>query len=158
MKRKAERLVKKKTRLLIEATLGSIRRRTAHKSSFQLSGAIDKINNLPIFKLLQAFKLQQYAKTFTDLGYGFEVYKVALLLPKQRHGLLNKLNLMPGHRARFISLFEIIDQIYPKEEKFKMLKEFRKASKHKPSTTQTNFAPDINKNDNKDAAAKNTTK
>lgn len=128
------------------------------KNSFPLSGAIDKINNLPIFKLLQAFKLQQYAKTFTDLGYGFEVYKIALLLPKQRHGLLNKLNLMPGHRARFLSLFEIIDQIYPKEEKFKMLREFKKPNKHKPSNTQTNFAADINKNENKDVSGKNYTK
>lgn len=91
------------------------------QANYPLKGPTDKINNLPIFKLLQAFKLQQYAKVFADLGFGFEVYKIALLLPRQRHDLLNKLNLMPGHRARFLSLFEIIDQIYPKEEKFKML-------------------------------------
>ena len=78
---------------------------------------------------MQAFKLQQYAKAFADHGYGFEVYKVALLLPRQRHDLLNKLNLMPGHRARFLSLFEIIDQIYPKEEKFRLLKSLRKGQK-----------------------------
>jgi hypothetical protein len=101
-------------------------------TSFPLGGPTDKASSLPIFKLLQAFRLQQYAKTFLDLGYGFEVYKIALLLPRQRHDLLNKLNLMPGHRARFLSLFEIIDQIYPKEEKFKILQDFKKSTKSKP--------------------------
>lgn len=109
--------------------------------SFPLKGPTNtKASNLPIFKLLQAFRLQQYSKTFSDLGYGYEVYKVALMLPRQRHDLLNKLNLMPGHRARFISLFEIIDQIYPREEKFKMMQNFKKGNK--PSVlTASNFNP-----------------
>ena len=103
------------------------------QTSFLLGGPIERINNLPIFKLLQAFKLQQYAKKFADIGYGYEVYKIALLLPRERHDLLSKLNLMPGHRARFLSLFEIIDQIYPRDEKFKMLKKYKKSSRAKIS-------------------------
>jgi len=105
---------------------------SSHQNAYPLKGNTARANSLPIFKLLQAFKLQQYAKIFADLGYGFEVYKVALLLPRQRHDLLNKLNLLPGHRARFLSLFEIIDQIYPREEKFKMLRDAKKSSRIKP--------------------------
>ncbi|CAI2363742.1 unnamed protein product [Moneuplotes crassus] len=107
---------------------------STNASSFPLSGSTNKVQTLPIFKLLQVFKLQQYAKTFADLGHGFEVYKIALLLPKQRHELLRKLNLMPGHRARFLSLFEIVDQIYPKEEKFRMLQNSKKVTKSRPDT------------------------
>ena len=109
---------------------------TKDSVQFPLNGSVAKVNNLPIFKLLQAFKLQQYAKTFVDLGYSFEVYKIALLLPRQRHELLTKLNLMPGHRARFLSLFEIIDQIYPKEQKFQMMQQLKKASKSRSNTAQ----------------------
>ena len=65
---------------------------------------------------------------------------------------------MPGHRARFLSLFEIIDQIYPKEEKYKMMKELKKPIKYKPSHTQTNFGSDINKVENKEPSSKNFAK
>lgn len=51
----------------------------------------------PIFKFLQAFKLQQYAKQFRDFGFAQDVCKLALLPPRDRHDLINKLNLMPGH-------------------------------------------------------------
>lgn len=123
-------------------------------NSYPLDNNSRKSANLPIFKLLQAFKLQQYAKTFVDLGYGHEVYKVAILLPRQRHELLNKLNLMPGHRARFLSLFEIIDQIYPKEEKFRMVMEFKRPGKSRAGTA-TNFMP---KPDNSDNSSKSSNK
>lgn len=80
-----------------------------------------KLGEIPIFNLLKAFKLQQYTRQLESLGYGTDVYKIALLLPKQRHELLKSLSLMPGHKAKFLSLFEVIDQIYPKSEKLKLI-------------------------------------
>lgn len=87
----------------------------------------NKPSELPIFCLLQAFKLQQYTRQLESLGYGKEVYKLALLLPRQRHDLLKRLMLMPGHKVKFLSLFEVIDQIYPKSEKFKLVSDAKKA-------------------------------
>lgn len=105
-------------------------------NSYPLSGPIEKVNTLPIFKLLQVFKLQQYAKRFVDLGYGYEVYKIALLHPREMHELLSKLNLMPGHRARFLSMFEIIEQTFPRDEKLNMLNLIKKSNTKSKSTKQ----------------------
>ena len=91
----------------------------ANQEQFAISGPIENINILPIFKLLQIFKLQQYSKALTELGYGFEIYKLCMLSETNKLNLLNKLNLMPGHKARFIQLFESIWKISVKEEKSK---------------------------------------
>ena len=85
-------------------------------ASFQISGSIENITILPIFKLLQAFKLQQYAKALTELGFGFEVYKLSILGESRKYSLINKLNLMPGHRARFIDFFDTISKVSPQDE------------------------------------------
>lgn len=71
---------------------------------------------LPIFRLLQAFKLQQYAKALTELGYGFEIYKLGILGETSKFSVINKLNLMPGHRARFIDFFDIISKVTTQED------------------------------------------
>ena len=42
----------------------------------------------PIFKLLKAFKLQQYARKMIDRGFGHEVSKLALLQFTQRQELV----------------------------------------------------------------------
>jgi len=41
----------------------------------------------------------------------------------------NKLSLKPGHKARFLSLFEVVDKIYPKEKRLK--KTNKSSSKNK---------------------------
>lgn len=38
-----------------------------------------KRHELPIFQLLKAFKLQQYAQKLAEIGYGQDIYKLALL-------------------------------------------------------------------------------
>jgi len=48
-----------------------------------------KIQDLPIFQLLKAFKLQQYAIKMTEKGYGEEIYKLALLNEVQRDDLVD---------------------------------------------------------------------
>ena len=37
------------------------------------------MTDLQIYKLLKVFKLQQYTRKFNDMGYGSDVYKLALL-------------------------------------------------------------------------------
>ena len=88
-----------------------------NKEDFNISGPIDNISSLPIFKLLQLFKLQQYAKSLTELGFGFEIYKLWLINETSKYNLINKLNLMPGHKARFSHFFESISKTFVKEEK-----------------------------------------
>ena len=34
--------------------------------------------------------------------------KLAMLIPREWHDILEKLHMMPGHWAKFLSLFEII--------------------------------------------------
>jgi len=74
-----------------------------------------KISDLPIFQLLKAFKLQQYAIKLTELGYGEDIYKLALLQAKQRTDLIDNLKVLPGHNAKLMSLFDVIDELYPKK-------------------------------------------
>lgn len=39
----------------------------------------EQLRDLPIYKLLKVFKLNQYAHKMNDMGYGQDVYKLALL-------------------------------------------------------------------------------
>jgi hypothetical protein len=57
-----------------------------------------------------------------ELGYSNEIYKLLTLNDGQRHNLLNKLNLMPGHRARFNSFFESIQKTFPIEERSRSIR------------------------------------
>jgi hypothetical protein len=57
-----------------------------------------------------------------ELGYSDEIYKLLTLNDGQRHNLLNKLNLMPGHRARFNSFFESIQKTFPIEERSRSIR------------------------------------
>ncbi|CAI2367009.1 unnamed protein product [Moneuplotes crassus] len=86
-------------------------------NNFTSSTTFGQMNALPIFKLLRVFKLQQYAKPMADLGYGHEVYKLLCLSETHKIKLLEKINLMPGHRAKFINFFDSIHQAYPQEER-----------------------------------------
>lgn len=100
------------------------------------TGELGQSNTLPIFKLLRVYRLQQYAKILSDLGYGKEVYKLLCLNENQKLNLLNKLNLMPGHRAKFMNFFESIHKAYPQEE--------RKASLQRPSKVDPIGKPQTN--------------
>ena len=67
----------------------------------------------PIFKLLKAFKLQQYARKMIDRGFGHEVSKLALLQFTQRQELVTQLRIMPGHVNKMWALFDMVDNLYP---------------------------------------------
>lgn len=73
-----------------------------------------EIHSKPIFKLFKGFKLQQYAIKMTELGYGDDIYKLAMLSHRQREDIIDKLFVLPGHRSKFIEFFKVVDQLYPK--------------------------------------------
>ena len=75
-----------------------------------------KLTELPIYKLLKVFKLQQYSKKMDDMGYGHDVYKLALLTPAQRDDFVELLKVMPGHKAKIAGFFAVIDDIYPRNK------------------------------------------
>jgi hypothetical protein len=45
----------------------------------------------------------------TELGYGEDIYKLAMLSHRQREEIIDKLNALPGHRSKFSEFFKIID-------------------------------------------------
>ena len=59
----------------------------------------------------------------TELGYGEDIYKLALLQPKQRTDLLEQLKVLPGHNAKLMSLFNVIDELYPKKQVAEQIKQ-----------------------------------
>ncbi len=40
---------------------------------------------------------------------------MALLNDNQRSDLISQLKVLPGHKAKLMSLFDVIDEIYPKK-------------------------------------------
>ena len=72
------------------------------------------VTDVPIYQLLKAFKLQQYTLKMQDLGYGHDVYKLALLSSAQRDDFIDQLKLQPGHKAKIAGFFSVIDEIYPR--------------------------------------------
>ena len=48
----------------------------SEESSYEVSTM--PVDQTLIFKLLQAFKLQQYAKKMQEFGFGMEIYKLAI--------------------------------------------------------------------------------
>ena len=46
-----------------------------------------------------------------ELGYGEELYKLALLDEYEREELLSLLRVMPGHKAKLMSFFKVIDEV-----------------------------------------------
>jgi hypothetical protein len=73
------------------------------------------VTELPIHHLLKAFKLQQYSLKMFDLGYGYDIYKLALLNQAQREDFIDQLKVMPGHRAKIAGFFSVIDELYPRQ-------------------------------------------
>lgn len=77
-------------------------------------GDREQLIDLPIYKLLKVFKLNQYAHKMNDMGYGQDVYKLALLSAKQREDFVEMLKVMPGHKAKIAGFFTVIDEMYPR--------------------------------------------
>lgn len=46
-----------------------------------------------------------------ELGYGEDIYKLALLNDRQRYDLIASLKVLPGHKAKLMSLFNVIDEV-----------------------------------------------
>lgn len=51
-----------------------------------------------------------------DLGYGQDVYKLALLNAQQREEFVDQLKVMPGHKAKIAGFFSVIDDLYPRSK------------------------------------------
>lgn len=51
-----------------------------------------------------------------DLGYGHDVYKLALLSAAQREDFVDQLKVVPGHKAKIAGFFSVIDEIYPRSK------------------------------------------
>lgn len=45
------------------------------------------------------------------MGFGDEIYKLALLSNRQREDLIDKLHVLPGHKSKLYELFKIIDHV-----------------------------------------------
>ena len=75
-----------------------------------------QLTDIPIYQLLKAFKLQQYTLKMNDLGYGHDVYKLALLSAAQREDFIDQLKVVPGHKAKIAGFFSVIDEIYPRSK------------------------------------------
>ena len=45
------------------------------------------------------------------MGYGEDIYKLALLSNRQREDMIDKLHALPGHKSKLIEFFKIIDQV-----------------------------------------------
>ena len=45
----------------------------------------------------------------TELGYGEDIYKLAMLSHRQREEIIDKLFALPGHRTKFSEFFKVID-------------------------------------------------
>jgi hypothetical protein len=48
------------------------------------------------------------------LGYGHDIYKLALLNGVQREDFVNQLKVMPGHKAKIAGFFTVLDELYPR--------------------------------------------
>lgn len=59
------------------------------------------------------FKLQQYAKSFEQMGFSEDVYKLTMISAKKKAQLVDSVNV--AHKQRFTDMFKRIEQLYPKQ-------------------------------------------
>ena len=45
----------------------------------------------------------------SEMGYGDDIYKLAILCHREREELVDKLHALPGHKSKLIEFFRIID-------------------------------------------------
>ena len=60
----------------------------------------NKLTELPIYQLLKAFKLNQYARRLDEMGYGHNIEKLSRLKVSKRNQIISEMNVMPGHKAK----------------------------------------------------------
>ena len=46
-----------------------------------------------------------------ELGYGEDIYKLAMLSHRQREDLVERLFALPGHKSKLSEFFKVIDQV-----------------------------------------------
>jgi hypothetical protein len=92
----------------------------SEESSYEVSTM--PVDQTLIFKLLQAFKLQQYAKKMQEFGFGMEIYKLAIMNETEKLKLIDDLKPLPGHQYKFEDMFTFIETIYPRESAARELK------------------------------------
>lgn len=51
-----------------------------------------------------------------EMGYGHDMYKLALMSQGQRDDFVDQLKVMPGHKAKISGFFAVIDEIYPRNK------------------------------------------
>ena len=49
-----------------------------------------------------------------QLGFSDDVYKLTFLSHRERDELIERINMLPGHRERMNDLFKIVEQLNPK--------------------------------------------
>ena len=96
--------------------------------SSQLQFQTPNTSHMPIYRLLQPFKLQSYVKvslpceilpnfyipfsqSFLEMGYSEEVYKLTMITHRKKQELIDSMNVLPAHRQRFTDLFKRIDHV-----------------------------------------------
>ena len=45
------------------------------------------------------------------MGYGDDIYKLALLSHREREELMEKMNILPGHKSKFHEFFKIVEHV-----------------------------------------------
>jgi hypothetical protein len=58
------------------------------------------------------------------MGYGQDIYKLAILNLKQRDDLVSELKIMPGHKAKLAGFFTVIDELYPRQKVVDQVKSY----------------------------------
>ena len=61
------------------------------------------------------------------MGYGQDIYKLALLTNRQREDLISELKIMPGHKAKLAGFFSVVDELYPREAAVEQIKQLTPA-------------------------------
>jgi hypothetical protein len=56
------------------------------------------------------------------MGYGQDIYKLALLTKKQREDMISELKIMPGHKAKLAGFFSVVDELYPRQAVVEQIK------------------------------------
>ena len=76
------------------------------------------MTNTPIYRLLKAFRLQQYTKVIQakpqemiGFGYGESLEKIGRLNYNDMDLLINRLGAFPGHRAKLMSVFQAVKEV-----------------------------------------------
>ena len=61
------------------------------------------------------------------MGYGQDIYKLALLTYRQREDMISELKIMPGHKAKLAGFFSVVDELYPRDAVVEQIKQLTPA-------------------------------